>query len=94
MPVFAHRDLGWFRARQFSTSAAGDAPLSGDSGIRWPSTSTLLGSPVASVATVGVCLFESDDIISCVTQLPRLSALPPEIAVLSERCVGPCVFGS
>ena len=54
VPVFAHRDLGWFRARQFSTSAAGNAPLSGDSGIRCPSTSTLLGSPVASVSTVGV----------------------------------------
>ena len=26
VPAFAHRDLGWFQARQFSTSAAGDIP--------------------------------------------------------------------
>ena len=39
--------------------------------------------PVASGTTAGVHLFESDDIISCVTQLPRLSALLPENSVLS-----------
>ena len=40
-------------------------------------------APVTSVAAAGVCLFESDDIISCAMQLPHLFALLTENSVLS-----------
>ena len=76
--------------RQFSSPASGDSPLSDGSGIRCLFTLKLLDPPVASGETVGVRLFELDDIISCATQLPRLSALLPEnsaLCVLLERDV-------
>ena len=47
------------------------------------STSTLLGPPSTSGGMAGARLFESDDMISCITQLPRIYALLPEDAILN-----------
>ena len=86
MPVPAHRDLGWFRAQQFWTSAAGDTSLSDDSGIRWFSTSAPLDTHFTSGGTPRAHLFGPDDMILC-TQLPSLYALLPEKSVLNV-CIG------
>ena len=73
--------------RQLSTSATGDTSLSDDSGVQCLSTSTLLALPCISGETAGTRLFESDDIISCVTQLLLMYALWPENSGLSEPFV-------
>ena len=75
-----------FGFRHFSTSAAGDMPLSDDSRICCLSTSMLLSPPSTSGGMAGAGLFEPDDMISCITQLPnrrRLCALLPENSVLN-----------
>ena len=79
--------------RQCSTSAAGDTLPSYDSGLPCLSTLQPFRPPIASSATAGVRLFELDDIVSCVMQLPHLSALLPVISVLCTSlellsCIG------
>ena len=69
--------------RQLSTWAAGDLPLLHDSGILCLSTSTPLGPLSTSGVMSGARLFEPDDTISYITQLPCLYALLPDNSVLN-----------